>query len=64
MNEGTEAHAPIVVHDMLLLGPEQQVDPVILADLDFAAQIQRHHEGGCQGISRRALMLAGPTAEV
>jgi uncharacterized protein (DUF305 family) len=45
-DEGTEAHVPIVVHDMLLLGPEQQVDPAtIRADLDFAAQMQRHHQG-------------------
>lgn len=45
-DEGTEAHLPTVVHDMLLLGPQQQVDPeTIRADLDFAAQMQRHHEG-------------------
>jgi uncharacterized protein (DUF305 family) len=45
-DEGTEAHVPIVVHDVLLLGPEQQVDPAtIRADLDFAAQMQRHHQG-------------------
>ena len=45
-DEGIEAHLPTVVHDMLLLGPQQQVDPAtIRADLDFAAQMQRHHEG-------------------
>ena len=45
-DEGTEAHVPAVVHDMLLLGPEETIDPrTIRADLDFAAQMQRHHEG-------------------
>ena len=45
-DEGTEAHVPTVVHDMLLLGPEETIDPrTVRADLDFAAQMQRHHEG-------------------
>jgi uncharacterized protein (DUF305 family) len=45
-DEGTEAHVPTVVHDLLLLGPEETIDPrSIRADLDFAAQMQRHHEG-------------------
>jgi uncharacterized protein (DUF305 family) len=45
-DEGTEAHVPIVVHDILLLGPEEPIDPAtIRADLDYAAQMQRHHKG-------------------
>jgi uncharacterized protein (DUF305 family) len=45
-DEGTEAHVPGVVHDILLLGPEEQVDPAMIrADLDYAAQMQQHHEG-------------------
>ena len=45
-DEGTEAHVPTVVHDLLLLGPEQTIDPrTVRADLDFAAQMQRRREG-------------------
>jgi uncharacterized protein (DUF305 family) len=45
-DEGTEAHVPTVVHDILMLGPEETVDPrTIRADLDYAAGMQRHHEG-------------------
>jgi uncharacterized protein (DUF305 family) len=45
-DEGTEAHVPTVVHDLLLLGPGEPVDPAtIRADLDYAAQMRRHHEG-------------------
>jgi uncharacterized protein (DUF305 family) len=45
-DEGTEAHVPTVVHDVVLLGPAETVDPrTIHADLDFAAGMQRHHEG-------------------
>jgi uncharacterized protein (DUF305 family) len=45
-DEGTEAHVPTVVHDMLILGPEETLDPrTIRADLDYAAGMQQHHEG-------------------
>jgi len=45
-DEGTEAHVPTVVHDMVMLGPEETVDPrTIRADLDYAEQMQQHHEG-------------------
>ena len=45
-DEGTEAHVPTVVHDLALVGPEETVDPrTIRADLDYAAGMQRHHEG-------------------
>jgi uncharacterized protein (DUF305 family) len=45
-DEGTEAHVPTVVHDMLMLWPEETVDPrIIRADLDYAVGMQRHHEG-------------------
>jgi uncharacterized protein (DUF305 family) len=45
-DEGTEAHVPTVVHDLLVVGPEETVDPrTIRADLDYAAGMQRHHEG-------------------
>ena len=45
-DEGTEAHLPTVVHDMLVLGPEEPVDPgTIRTDLDYAAAMKRHHEG-------------------
>jgi uncharacterized protein (DUF305 family) len=45
-DEGTEAHVPSVVHDILLLGPGEPLDPVMIrADLDYAAQMQQHHEG-------------------
>ena len=44
-DEGTEAHVPTVVHDLVILGPEETVDPgTIRADLDYAEQMQRHHE--------------------
>jgi len=45
-DEGTEAHVPTVVHDMLLVGPEEAIDPgIIRADLDFTAGMTQHHEG-------------------
>jgi uncharacterized protein (DUF305 family) len=45
-DEGTEAHLPTVVHDLALVGPEETLDPrTIRADLDYAAGMQRHHEG-------------------
>jgi uncharacterized protein (DUF305 family) len=45
-DEGTEAHLPTVVHDLVIAGPEEAIDPgSIRADLDFAEQMQRHHEG-------------------
>jgi hypothetical protein len=45
-DEGTEAHVPTVVHDLALVGPEETVDPrTIRANLDYAAGMQRHHEG-------------------
>ena len=45
-DEGTEARVPTVVHDMLMLEPEQPFDPeTIRADLDYAADMKRHHEG-------------------
>jgi uncharacterized protein (DUF305 family) len=45
-DEGTEAHVPTVVHDLLILGPEEAVDPdTIRADLEYAAGMQQHHEG-------------------
>jgi uncharacterized protein (DUF305 family) len=45
-DEGTEAHVPTVVHDLLMVGPEETVDPrTIRADLDYAEQMKGHHEG-------------------
>jgi len=45
-DEGTEAHVPTVAHDMLVLGPEEAIDPeTVRADLDYAAGMQRHHQG-------------------
>jgi uncharacterized protein (DUF305 family) len=45
-DEGTEAHVPTVVHDLLILGPEEAVDPdTIRADLEYAAGMKQHHEG-------------------
>jgi uncharacterized protein (DUF305 family) len=45
-DEGTEAHLPTVVHDMLILRPGEAVDPgIIRADLDYAANMRQHHEG-------------------
>ena len=45
-DEGTEAHVPTVVHDLLMVGPEETVDPrAIRADLDYAEQMKGHHEG-------------------
>jgi uncharacterized protein (DUF305 family) len=45
-DEGTEAHLPTVVHDMLMLGPQETVDSgTIRADLDYVAHMKRHHEG-------------------
>ena len=45
-DEGTEAHVPTVVHDLVMVGPEEAIDPeTIRADLDFAADMKRHHEG-------------------
>ena len=37
-DEGTEAHVPTVAHDLVVIGPEEPVDPrTIRADLDYAA---------------------------
>ena len=45
-DEGTEAHVPTVVHDLLMVGPEETVEArTIRADLDYAANMKRHHEG-------------------
>jgi uncharacterized protein (DUF305 family) len=45
-DEGTEAHVPTVVHDLVMLGPEEAIDPgIIRADLDYAAGMRQHHEG-------------------
>lgn len=45
-DEGTEAHVPTMVHDMLVLGPEEAIDPgTVRADLEYAAGMKQHHEG-------------------
>jgi uncharacterized protein (DUF305 family) len=45
-DEGTEEHVPTVVHDMMLLGPEEAVDPgLVRADLEYAAGMKQHHQG-------------------
>jgi uncharacterized protein (DUF305 family) len=45
-DEGTEAHLSTAVHDVLILGPGEPLDPAtIRADLDYAANMRRHHEG-------------------
>jgi uncharacterized protein (DUF305 family) len=51
-DEGTEAHVPTVVHDLLMVGPEETVDPrTARADLDYTAGMKGHH-GGAVTMSR------------
>lgn len=45
-DEGTEAHMPTVAHEVFMLGSGETIDPgIIRADLDYTAEMKRHHEG-------------------
>jgi uncharacterized protein (DUF305 family) len=44
-DEGTEAHVPVVAHEVFMLASGETIDPgIIRADLDYTAEMKRHHE--------------------
>jgi len=45
-DDGTQGHVPAVAHEVFMLAPREAIDPRIIdADLDFTAEMKRHHEG-------------------
>jgi uncharacterized protein (DUF305 family) len=45
-DEGTEGHVPVVAHEVFMLAPGETIDQrSIRADLDYTAEMKRHHEG-------------------
>ena len=45
-DEGTEGHVPVVAHEVFMLAPGETIDfRTVRADLDYTAEMKRHHEG-------------------
>jgi uncharacterized protein (DUF305 family) len=45
-DDDRSGHVPVVAHEIFILGPGETVDPEsVHADIDYAAQMKRHHEG-------------------
>ena len=45
-DEGTEGHVPVFAYELFMLAPGEAIDPGrVRADLDYAADMKRHHEG-------------------
>jgi uncharacterized protein (DUF305 family) len=45
-DDDRSGHVPVVAHEVFMLAPGETIDPrTIGADLDFTAEMKRHHEG-------------------
>src|SRR5918999_2053203 len=45
-DDGTQGHVPAVAYEVFMLAPGETIDPrTIRADLEFTAEMKRHHEG-------------------
>ncbi len=46
LDDGTEGHVPVVAHEVFMLARGEMIDSrTIRADLDYTAEMKRHHEG-------------------